>query len=247
MIDIRVKYQASIFTSSIEASAINISSMMSLFFDKGFIPVTYQELPIINQTQQVSSPPLRFSLKTADNEWLVGFRTGRIDVEKNMTGAKGKNLGEIDQFGLDAKAIFIKILTKYPQRANRIALASNLILNEMPPDVLDNVYLKLIHPTKTYVENPPVEWNIRSVSRLNKIINSNAELFNFCSEISRFSGQMNIDQSIAPLDRIAITLDINSIIADGRERFDEAGISCFCNEAPTWYDGLLNEVIEKIK
>jgi hypothetical protein len=247
MIDIKVKYQASIFTSSIEANPTNISSLMSLFADKGFIPITYQELPGINQMQQVSSPPLRFSLKTADNEWVVGFRTGRIDVEKNMTDAKGKNLGEINQFGSDAKDIFIKILNKYPQRANRIALASNLIFNEMPTDVLDNVYLKLVHPTKIYVENPPVEWNVRSVSRLNKIINSNAELFNFCSEIGRFSGQMNIDQSIAPLDRIAITLDINSIIADGRERFDEAGISGFCDEAPTWHNGLLNELTEKIK
>jgi hypothetical protein len=247
MIDIRVKYQASIFTSSIEASPTNISSLMSLFADKGFIPTTYQELPAINQAPVSLTSPLRFSLKTANNEWIVSFRTGRIDVERNMTDAKGKNLGEIDQFGLDTKDIFSKILSKYPQRASRIALASNLILHEMPADVLGGIYLKLVHPTKTYAENPPVEWNVRSVSHLNKMINSNVELFNFCSEIGRFSGQMNLAQSIAPLDRIAITLDINSIITEGRERFDEAGISDFCNEAPTWYNGLLNELIEKIK
>jgi hypothetical protein len=247
MIDIRVKYQASIFTSSIEASPTNISSLMGLFADKELIPATYQELPATNQAPVSLTPQLRFSLKTTTNEWVVSFKTGRIDVEKNMTDAKGKNLGEIDQFGVEAKDIFIRILSKYPQRANRIALASNLILNEMPADVLDTVYLKLIHPTKTCIEHPPVEWNVRSVSHLNKMINSNVELFNFCSEIGRFSGQMSIAQSITPLDRIAITLDINSIISDTRERFDATDISEFCNEAPTWYNGLLNELIEKLK
>ncbi len=242
MIDIKLKYQASVFTPSIDANSTNISQLMGLFVDKGFIPTTHQELSNINPT-----PQLRFSLNSPNNEWSISFRSNRIDIEKNQIDAKGNNIGNIEAFCDDVIDILLKILKKYPQKANRLALASNLVLKEMTSKALDEIYPKLFNPTQTYLDNKPIEWNFRTASRVNKKINNQDESLNFIIEIGRFTGQMNFNQSIVPLDRIAINPDLNTIPNNTKNRFDEADITSFYQEVHIWYNELLNEFIEKIK
>jgi hypothetical protein len=242
MIDIKVRYQAVAFMPSIEASQSNISQFMGLFADKGLIPTTFQEIAIM-----APQPQLRFALQSTNNEWNISFGINRIDVVKNATDGKGNNIGTIEQFCTDVSDAFAKILSKYPQKANRLGLSSNVLLEEMTEDKLNGVYEKLFNSTRLYSDNKPVEWNSRVNSRIQKQVNSINELMNFISEINRASGLLNIDQKLVPIDRIALNLDLNTIPNNLENRFGEIEVADFYKNIPVWHNELLNEIVEKIK
>ncbi|MDR1089536.1 MAG: hypothetical protein LBL79_00535 [Prevotella sp.] len=244
MIDIKVRYQAVAFVPSIEASPNNMSQLMGLFADKGLVPTTYQEVAIAPLPSQ---PQLRFSLQSPNNEWNIRFGINRIDVLKNAINGKGDNIGSIEQFCSDASDIFTKIYSKHPQKANRLGLSSNVLLEEMTDEKLNDVYNKLFNPIKLYSDNKPLEWNSRVNSRIQKEVNSVNEQINFISEINRASGLLNIDQKLVPIDRIAINLDINTIPNNIENRFGEAEVVDFYKSVFAWHNELLNEIIEKIK
>jgi len=244
MIDIKVRYQAVAFMSSIEASQSNISQLMGLFADKGLIPTTFQEMTVMALPTQ---PQLRFALQSPNNEWNIRFGIDRIDIFKNATDEKGKNIGTIEQFCADVSDIFAKISSKYPQKANRLALSGNILLEEMTTEKLNGVYEKLFNSIKLYSENKPVEWNLRINSRVQRQINSISEQMNFISEINRVSGLLNIDQKLVPIDRIAVNLDINTIPNNIESRFGEIEFVDFYKNIPVWHNELLNEIFEKIK
>jgi hypothetical protein len=63
MIDIKNNYLATIFIPTIDASPQNISDMMMLFVDKGFVPTTQQELAFSDEAVPVT-PQLRFNLNS---------------------------------------------------------------------------------------------------------------------------------------------------------------------------------------
>jgi hypothetical protein len=241
MIDIRVRCQASVFAQSIDATPQNISAMMNLFLDKGVVPVTQQEFACPG-----APPQLRFSLTSPNNEWMIHFGTGRIDISQNRTDAKGDNIGKIEQFSAKVSDIFVRIMDEYQLKANRLAVSGNLVLKEMPPHILDEIYPKLFNPTRTYSENKPVEWNFRAVSRVEKKINGNNEILNYITAADRVTVQMNVNQ-FAPLDRIVVHLDINTVPNNANNRFEKLDVIDFYRNVHGWYDDLLNEFIEKIK
>ncbi|MDR1884563.1 MAG: hypothetical protein LBR26_17585 [Prevotella sp.] len=246
MIDIKIRYQASIFAPSIDATPQNISEMMNLFLDKGVVPTTQQELATLN-ADAIAVPQLRFSLNSPNNEWVIHFGIERIDISQNQTDAKGNNIGSIEQFSTEASDIFVRIINKYQWKANRLAISGNLILKEMLPQALDEIYPKLFNPTRIYKENKPFEWNFRAVSHIEKKINGNDEILNYITEANRFTGQLNFNQSIVPLDRIAVNLDINTVPNNANNRFEKLDIIDFYSNVHGWYNDLLNELIEKIK
>jgi hypothetical protein len=244
MIDIKVRYQAVAFMPSIEASQSNISQLMGLFADKGLIPTTFQEVTVKTLPTQ---PQLRFALQSPNNEWNIRFGIDRIDISKNATDGKGNNIGTIEQFCTDVSDIFARISSKHPQKANRLALSGNVLLEEMTTEKLNTVYEKLFNSIKLYSDNKPVEWNLRINSRVQKQINSMNEHLNFISEINRVSGLLNIDQKLVPIDRIAVNLDINTIPNNIENRFGEIEFADFYKNIPVWHNELLNEIFEKIK
>ena len=81
MIDIKLKYQASIFlnASDIGPSPENITTLVALFKDIGFMPSTFQE---IGGSAQM---PIRLGLSTASNEWTIRFASHQINIEKHPT------------------------------------------------------------------------------------------------------------------------------------------------------------------
>jgi hypothetical protein len=246
MIDIRSNYQSVIFVPTIDASPQNISDMMLLFMDKGFVPTTRQELAFSNEAVPVA-PQLRFSLNSPQNEWVILFASGCINISKNQTDAKGSNIGSIEQFSKDASDLFLRILRKTGQKANRLTLSSNCILKEMPQQTLDEIFTKLFNPTTTFEKNKPFEWSYRVVSRLKKQVNNKEELLNCNMEINRFIGKLNFNQSLIPLDRISVTLGISTIPDNIQNRFSEDDINDYFNNAHIWHDALFNEFIEKLK
>jgi len=242
MIDIQVRYQAVAFMPSIEASTDNISQMMSLFADKGLIPTTHLEgSPIIP-----SIPQMRFILHSTNNEWHIHFGIDRIAITKNMTDAKGNNLGTIEQFCTDAASFFFRILAKHPQQANRLALSSEVILKEMSEDKFNSVYTRLFNPIPLHEKNRPVEWNSTMVSRMQKQVCSTDETLNFISTIGR-AGRLENQTPPIPIDRIFVKLDINTIPNNTKNRFKETEITVFYQNVCVWHNDLLNEIFEKIK
>ena len=128
MIDCKLKYQASIFlnASDMGATPQNISSLMTEFMDKGFIPTVFQEINVSNP-----QPQNRFALQSSNNEWRINFASMRIDIEKNPTDFKGNNMGTESDFCNTVKDFYSRILRKYPKKANRLAFVSRFLLNEM--------------------------------------------------------------------------------------------------------------------
>jgi hypothetical protein len=242
MIDIKVRYQAVVFMPGIEANQSNISQMMGLFADKGLVPTTFQEMSIATLFSQ-----LQFALQSPDNEWNIRFGVDRIDISKNATDKKGSNIGTIEQFCADVTDNFLKIISKHTQKANRIALSSNVFLKEIAEDESQAVYLKFLKPIKIYSENIPNEWTSKMVARVPKQLNSTIEIFNFITDISKINGHFNLNKESIPVDRIAINMDINSIPNNTINRFGEAEIIDFYKNSPVWHNEVTGEILNKIK
>lgn len=239
MIDIKIRYSASIFANSIDATPDNITTLLKAFSHKGFIPNTFQEMSTLNPISQT-----RFRLSSINNEWVINFGTGRIDILKNQTDSKGDNIGDLEDFCKEVIEIYSLINVSYPRIASRLALCSNFLLKEMSHDQLDKIYSKLFNPPQIYRDNSSVEWNFRTVTRISKSLDTKTELINFVTEINRLTGQMNVNQSLVPFDRIAINLDINTLPNAIDFRFDTRDIENFYSEVITWQNDILNDILE---
>jgi len=251
MIDYRLKYQAVLFLNAadIQANSKNISILMNEFADKELIPNTFQELaniiPLIPQHALV--PQNRFQLTSPNNEWVIRFGTMRIDFEKNPIDLKGSNLGELKDFCIEAKSAFERILNKYPRKGNRLAFVSRFLLDEFPEEKMQLIYSKLFNAPKLYVDNKPVEWNWRTVSRLPKKIDGLTEDFNFITQINRTQAEFRDEKAVKTIDRIELNFDINSSPLNMDNRFGISEIGQFYDSVQKWHDDLVNELINFFK
>ena len=154
MIDIKLQYQAVIFVNAEDILPVPdiITSFLQIFSAEKLIPNTFQEL-----NTSSPKPQVRLRLSTPNNEWAIAFATNRIDVTKNPTDPKGGNLGTPDDFCSNAIGFFTKIVNQFPKKANRLALITNQLLEEMTDEKLLSAYTKLFDSPKFYKENPPYE------------------------------------------------------------------------------------------
>jgi hypothetical protein len=136
MFDILIRYQASLFVNIQELNPApdTVSKMMLLFRDENFIPSTFQEI-----SQSGVQTRIRFS--SLNNEWAINFGTDRISIEKNPTDIKGKNLGKIEDFTEYACKLLGRTLSEINKKGNRISLVTTGLLNEMPPERLNKIYV----------------------------------------------------------------------------------------------------------
>lgn len=217
MIDIKLKYQATIFLNASDLNAIpkNINELMIEFTDKGFIPNIFQEISSNNPT-----PQNRFKLQSPNNEWTVMLGSTRIDIDQNPINLKGTNITDVSNFCKESKDIFTRILKKFPRKGNRISVVSRCLLNEMSNEQLDIIYHKLFSSPPLYQKNTPFEWNWRAVSRINKKIGSNEEEFNFITTLNRINGEIRNGNNVSTIDRIELGLDLNSTMRN-REKCGE--------------------------
>ena len=243
MIDYKLKYQVSIFlnASELDATSKNISDLMGVFADKGFIPNTFQEISNLNP-----QPQNRFALQSPDKEWHINFGTTRIDIEKNPISTKGTNLGSIGDFCNDAKDIVNRILAKVSKKANRLSLVTRVLLDEMSNDNLGKVYKNLFNSPPLYKENLPFEWNWRLVSHIDKEIAGNNETFNVITTLNRIGAQVRDGNSITSLDRIELLLDINTIHQNNEYRFSQENIEAFLELVKDWHIELESDTLNFI-
>ena len=98
MVDVRMKYQATIFGDirSIEPTPDNIKTVIDLFRDRELIPTTVYELGASVGTTMTATRA-RLALADSNREWTITFLSNRIDIEKRSTERHGENLGELNE------------------------------------------------------------------------------------------------------------------------------------------------------
>lgn len=237
MIDVKLKYQASIFIdgSDIIPTSDKINEMLSLFRDKNLIPGTFQEISVYNP-----KPQLRLRLASTNNEWEINLASQRIDIIKSPTDTKGTNLGELEQFCPEAYELGERIMKRYGKNANRISMISNFLLEEMENKQLTGVYSRLFKTPAFYEKHTPVAWNWRTVTREDIDLNGEKELFNVILKINRLQGDFG--GGIVPFDRIELGFDINTYQGNKNYRFGKEHLRIFYKKALGLYQNLFDEV-----
>ena len=243
MIDIKLIYQAVLFVNAedILPTPDIITSFLQIFRDENLIPNTFQEL---NPT--TPKPQVRLRLSTPNNEWAITFATNRIDVTKNPTDPKGSNRGTPDDFCSDAIGFFTKIGNQFPKKANRLALVTNQLLEEMTEEKLSSVYIKLFNSPRFYKDNPPYEWNWRSVSEIPVQISDLKDNHNAITIINRVQGDMTYPQGITVFDRLQLSLDINTSRKKTESRFDITHIKDYFQQVHKIHESLSSQIMEYI-
>lgn len=246
MIDTKMKYQASIFGSigDIEATPDNTKTLTDLFSDKELIPSVSYELEI--GAQVTLSPRARLGFVSANQEWTINFRTDRVQIVKRAIEPHGTNLGDLDKFCSDVSVLFDRITSRFKKRANRIALVTDFLLEEMTDEVLFETYLKLFKIPKFHGENPPFEWDWRATSREPIDLEGLNETLNIVVRISRSSGEFQVKGKVTPFDRVRLVLDINTVPHNKEHRFDAQNIVIFYNQVLELHNSLSAKVTEFI-
>lgn len=243
MIDVKMQYQLIVFANISDVKPVpdTIAALIEMFRSRGFIPSTFQELPIA----ALAASELRLKLSSPDNEWGVRFGTKRIVVEKNPTDRRGSNLGEEGTFVRTALDIVQTFLGRYSRRASRVALITGYLLDEMAEPALANSYLGLFRPPAFYTENQPFEWNWRSVSRIPApgIV---AEGINVITSVNRLQGTFGPDPELVPFDRIQLSFDINTSGDNPEGRFEIADIGAISDRLLELHGQMLAAMLEHI-
>jgi len=237
MIDVKLKYQASIFIdgSDIIPTSDKINEMLSLFRNKNLIPGTFSEISANNP-----KPQTRLRLSTTNNEWEINLASQRIDIIKSPTDAKGSNLGKLEQFCPEAYELGERIIKKYSKNANRISMISNFLLEEMEDKQLIEIYSRLFKTPAFYEKHTPVAWNWRTVTRKEIDLNGEKELFNVILTINRLQGDFG--GGVIPFDRIELVFDINTYQGNKNYRFGAKHLQIFYKKALELYQNLFDEV-----
>lgn len=243
MIDIRLKYQASIFVDAkdIDPSPDVTKALIDIFSDKKLIPNTFQQVG-------GSSPAILTRLRLSDtkNEWNIVFPTNRIDIDKMQTDPKGSNIGELSDFCLDAASFFDRILKTFNKPANRLTLNTNVLLKEMTEERLTSIYTKLFRPPKFYEDHPPFEWAWRAAAHLPTNILDLSEDLYIITPINRIAGEYSEQSGITKFDRIQLAPDINTSARNTDYRFDITHVTDFLQKALDIHDMLLTQIEEYI-
>ena len=244
MIDVRLKYQASIFVDAIDIKPEpdTIKLLIDVFRDMSLIPSTFQQI-----SPPEPAPHTRLQFSSQDNEWAVRFATHRIDIERNPTDLKGSNLGDLLEFCSVVNDSFERLVTIFKKRANRIALITNFMLGEMTNKRLMSVYRKLFTPPKFYADNSPYEWDWRAVSKIPIKLQKLNEDINVITTVKRLRSQYGKGpEIIGGFDRIQLSYDINTSQDNREYRFALPQIKNFYQNAVGLHNEVCKELLEYI-
>lgn len=241
MIDVRLKYGASIFVNAQDITPVpeTISVLMALFQDKGLVPTVFYEI-------SGGPPQARVRLATPNNEWAISFARTRIDVNKNPIDPSGSNLGDMISFCLQAEDFFERLTNKFNKRANRLVIDSVCMLPEMTTDHLEKVYQCLFKPPHFYQEYIPFEWIWRSVARKPITISDIEDTLNIVTTINRVRGEIALEANVSKIDRIQLAFDINTTDLNMEYRFAFEHMKSFLKQAVIIHESLSKEMQDNI-
>lgn len=239
MIDIKTKYQGSIFVNAKDLSPTpkNITTLVNAFGDKEFIPNTFHEISKDNP-----QPRACIRLSSTNNEWNIYFGMSRIDITKHSIDTKGNNLGTLEEFSTDTIDFFKRIDNDYKKKANRIALIANYMFKEMTDDEFSKVYSKLFQSVPFYKDTEPFEWYWKSASKAQLETSNIKEDLNVVTTINRARGEMTILNEIKPFDRALIAIDINTNPKNEEYRYEFAHVESFFENTIKMHCEILNDI-----
>jgi hypothetical protein len=244
MIDIIIRYQATIFVNAQEIGPTPdiIGSLITLFHDKGLIPSTFRSMSLSGAYQ----PQLRIRFMSPDNQWNISFAPNRIDIDKNLIGMSEKNIGDISTFSSEASELFNRVMTTYKKKANRLAINSTVLFKEMTEEHLNAAYYKLFIATPTYKKYPPFEWIWKTCSRLPYKVSDLEDNINIVTDLQRIKGEYSDGTTIIKLDRLKLLLDINTTDLNLEYRFDNSHMIDYFSHISVIHDKQSNEIQEYI-
>ncbi len=242
MIDFVLKYQAVIFGvfDEITPSPSNLTYFINKFSDKELIPAMFQEL-------SPDGVKNRFTLKSPNDDWNIEFGSDRIDIKKVNRDINVSEFGSKNKFIKEVLEILKIVFDRFPHKANRISFVSQYFCKPFSTSELNKILLKISNLPATYRKYPPINWNNKYVSRIEKEINKRNELLNFIGEINRIQGQLKINSKIEEFDRIELRFDINTFQGNQDYRFLYDDFTDFYSKVENWEEELLTEFIKLIE
>lgn len=238
MVDIRLKYQVSIFCdmSDVKPTPDNIKALIDIFGEKGLVPASFYHI------DSPSAPQLRLGFSSPNGEWTVRLPAHRVDIEKHASEPHGENLGTLDEFCKEAESFLAKLISRFRKKANRMSLVTDFLLKEMDESQLAEVYSKFFRCPKFYVERQPFEWDWRSAAKDPLKLNDLSETLNVITTVKRLKGELQNAGELALLDRVQLSFDINISPENNEYRFDFQHISSFYNEILKLHENLFKEM-----
>jgi len=243
MIDFVLKYQAVIFASleEITPSPDTLKYFIEEFKEKELVPSMFQEIAPDGVIKN------RFILKSPNDEWNLEFHFDKLDIKKVNRDINVSPFGNKKDFIDDVLNILRIVFNKFPHKANRISFVSQYFLKKLKNEELNNILAKASILPTTFKKYPPVNWNHRYVSRIEKEIGEKKELFNFIGEINRVQGNLKINSKIEEFDRIELKFDINTFQGNQDYRFNIDDFNNFYHNVFEWEENLLNEFLKIIE
>jgi hypothetical protein len=242
-----VKYQALIFGDyqDIKPEPTTIQKLFNDLIKFNLVPGTTNNEFDISRGQMISS--LKFS--TIDNQLIISFKNNFIQVE--MYKINTKPLPTLEDFSNLVKQIFSEIEKIYPRLSNRMSFLTNYINENLSNTNKDSLYERIFSDTASLIPTLPYEWTHRVISRFERMINKSREMLNHVVTLNRgytnFNPNViNIVQNTGKLNRIEITLDINSIPENRGLRFSNADFTFFLTEVVKWNNEIFEQTIKKI-
>lgn len=243
MIDIKLEYKANFFADleKLSPTPKTLSTLIELFEDKEMIPSVFQEAV-------KKSPGFvnRIQVGTQSNNWLIFLPTKFMSIEKHPLTSNGEDMGSIKDFSEESINLSKRVFREFNLKSNRLSLITSYLAKEMSEEQLSNVYHKLMIPHSVYRENPPYEWNNRTVTKVKRTIAGREEYINIISKIDRIQGELNSPELNLPFDRIQLNFDINTHQDNKDYRFDHNNYDEFFEIASTINEDLINQLEEII-
>lgn len=239
MILVNSSFQASFFGKfqSIDASPNGIFKLLELFKDDGFLPSSIHEL-----TPNSTTPLLRPRLTTETEDWSINILSSRIDLVRTLT-PKIESIGEVDNFVRDVLKFMNHFKKISPDPFNRIALNSFLTVHDIDPQIITRLYTKVFTPLNYFSENPPFEWNNRSVSRTPLSGSNESEFANVILDINRAPGQLITNGMLTDIDAITVHFDLNTDGNNTDLRLHDVNINDFYSVMLPLRNKILEEVL----
>ena len=222
---------ASLFVTNekFEVTPEFISNMLVTFSSEGFLPNIFQEmsineLSINNLASNDLSTINRLSLISLDKNWEISFITNRINIEyKNIN----TTTLDIAQFCDKSVSYFTKITKALNLKAYRLSCFSNRLFHEIESEKLEAISSKLFIKPNFLNDGNPFEWNWRSATRTDLLINNIPEATNVITNINRVTGEIKNNNTSILFDGISIAIDLNTLHENSEDRFDNISIQSF--------------------
>jgi hypothetical protein len=242
MIDYVSHYQFGFFApgARVEPLPDNISRLLFVLQDKGFIPTTTQEIQIGPITQQ----RLQLQMITMQSEWVLAFEPHRVVLTKR--NVPQIEIGRAESFIEEVVETFSRLWREIPLTGTRLSYVTKGLLHTMSPENLTRVNSQLFNLPAFYSEHPPIEWTSRNVARYETYIGDKLEIINVITDINRVTGTIPLRTGLQAGNRIEIGFDINTFQGNTIPRFGLDDVGLFLKTAVELSQQILSELEERI-